>query len=611
MRTSDWFARYGVGVLLVAGTAALTAGAVRRYHRPGQLDVISAQAMDMSQMRPPAGAAPVQIAALRRGALNDTVTYTGTVRAYNAQDIFPRITGQLVSLPVYPGDAVRAGQIVARLDTAEVGAKAEQAAAEARGAELNQRIAELNHHQHHRAALEQADAQAEAAREGVGDARAEAKAADATVADARAAAAGAQASQEYWKTEIAREKQLADAGAASRQEYQSELSQSQAADASLAAMKSKLAQAEAMAVAARAKVRQAGRDLEAAQAMRRMAAADLALAREQANQAREGTAASRAAERQAAVVAGYARIPSPADGVVVDRPVAPGTLVQPGTVLLRVAEIDRVRVQANVAVTDLAGVRPGTAVEIVPQAAGGSAQRIAARVTSVFPAANETSRTAVVEVVVPNPRHDLLPGAFVALSIRRSAAHDGLLAPASAVVYAGGTPFLWVASDGSSAPQAQQYECVVCHMRYSAADAKKHGYRDPMDGGKLIPVPTPASSASPSTEPTAGLTVRRVEVAVGASDGVSTEVAALSLATGDRVVTRGQAGLTDGAAVVATAWGPDGPEKLPTAAQAMTGVTRYRCEVCGMTYSAEDARKNHYIDPMDGGRLVPVNGGAR
>jgi hypothetical protein len=148
-------------------------------------------------------------------------------------------------------------------------------------------------------------------------------------------------------------------------------------------------------------------------------------------------------------------------------------------------------------------------------------------------------------------------------------------------------------------------------MRYSAGDAKKHGYRDPMDDGKLVPVPAAAPSPHPTTEPTVGLTVRRVEIAVGASDGTSTEVAAPSLAPGDRVVTRGQAGLTDGAAVVVTAWGPDGPEKLPTAAQAMTGVTRFRCEVCGMTYSAEDARRNHYIDPMDGGRLVPVNGGAK
>lgn len=66
-------------ILVLVGTN----WAVRRYHRPGQLDVISAQAMDMSQMRPPSGAAPVALASVRQGSLADTVTYTGTVAPYN------------------------------------------------------------------------------------------------------------------------------------------------------------------------------------------------------------------------------------------------------------------------------------------------------------------------------------------------------------------------------------------------------------------------------------------------------------------------------------------------------------------------------------------------
>ena len=72
------------------------------------------------------------------------------------------------------------------------------------------------------------------------------------------------------------------------------------------------------------------------------------------------------------------------------------------------------------------------------------------------------------------------------------------------------------------------------------------------------------------------------------------------------MVTHGQAGLTDGARVVATAWGVDGPQTLPTASAASRGRTLYKCEKCGMTYSAADALRNHYVDPMDGGTLVPV-----
>jgi len=41
-----------------------------------------------------------------------------------------------------------------------------------------------------------------------------------------------------------------------------------------------------------------------------------------------------------------------------------------------------------------------------------------------------------------------------------------------------------------------KYECVKCHMIYSAADAKKNHMKDPMDGGKLVPVKA-AKKAAP------------------------------------------------------------------------------------------------------------------
>ena len=35
---------------------------------------------------------------------------------------------------------------------------------------------------------------------------------------------------------------------------------------------------------------------------------------------------------------------------------------------------------------------------------------------------------------------------------------------------------------------APMYECAKCHMKVSAAVAKKDHYKDPMDGGTLVPV---------------------------------------------------------------------------------------------------------------------------
>ena len=593
---NNWI-KNGIGLAAVAAVTVGTGWAVQHYHRPGQLDVLTAQAMDMSQMRPPAGAAPVALASVRLGLLADTVTYTGTVAAYNEQDISPRITGTLVSLPVYPGDAVRAGQIVARLDTAEVGAKTDQARQEARQAEIGAQVAQLTHHLHHQAALDQAQAEVEVTQQSVSDAEATAQADHDAISDAQAGTQSAQANADYWKTEIVREKQLADAGAVSQQEYQNEQAQAQAAIAALSQAQAKVKETRAAAQSARDKVQVARRQVTAAQAGVQMAQADIAVAQGQAVQAEAGASAADAAARTAAIQQSYAQITAPFAGVVTARPVAPGTLVQPGTVLLKVAEIDRVRVQANVAVEDMAGIHVGSPVRITGQNDG---KAIAARVTSVFPSASDQTRTATVEAIVPNPNHRLLPGAFVTMQITNGQAADKMLVPASAVATEGGSSFVWAASSGAA--PSQVYECTVCHMHYSAANAKKNHFRDPMDGGRLVPVNSPQAAST-------GTTVHQVAVQVGASDGAWTEVSSVSssgLSAGTQVVTHGQAGLTDGTPVVAAAWGADGPKALPTAAAATSGATVYRCEKCGMTYSAADAKKNNFVDPMDGGKLVPV-----
>ena len=43
---------------------------------------------------------------------------------------------------------------------------------------------------------------------------------------------------------------------------------------------------------------------------------------------------------------------------------------------------------------------------------------------------------------------------------------------------------------------ATTYECQKCHMKVSAAVAKKDGYKDPMDGGKLLPMKMAAGKGS-------------------------------------------------------------------------------------------------------------------
>src|SRR5215813_1643188 len=74
-------------------------------------------AMDMT-MRMTSGATPfpVVVVPVERGPITGTVTYTGTVAPFNEEDVYPRVTGRILEMLVYPGDAVRPGQVLARLD---------------------------------------------------------------------------------------------------------------------------------------------------------------------------------------------------------------------------------------------------------------------------------------------------------------------------------------------------------------------------------------------------------------------------------------------------------------------------------------------------------------
>ena len=87
-------------------------------------------AMDMSaRVTGSASAFPVTLAAVERGAVRGGVVYTGSVAAYTEEDVYPRVTGRIVEMTVYPGDPVKAGQVVARLDDLELTSRVREAEA--------------------------------------------------------------------------------------------------------------------------------------------------------------------------------------------------------------------------------------------------------------------------------------------------------------------------------------------------------------------------------------------------------------------------------------------------------------------------------------------------
>ncbi len=497
-----------VGIILLVVVFLAARWAVQKYTQPGHMSVIEAQAMDMSQMKPPVGAVPVAAMAATREPIQSTVTYTGSATGYVDDDVNPRVTGTVVWMGVYPGDHVRAGQVVARLDTSELGSRVKEQAANVNMAEHQTDIARLQAQQaRNQAAQAQggvqealgdvANARGEmsaaqqdvsaAQQERVG-AQADLETAQSAVGDAQAQVAAAQADVTYWTAQVHRSEALVKTGAISVQEYQQDRNQFEAAGARLRQAQSKLQQANSAVRSAQARVAKADAMIAGAQAKVRAAQAKVAASRAKAAQAqdmaRAQAAAAAAAEHQilhsqagvqqaqaqlntASVVAGYTEIRADVDGVVTQRLISPGTLVQPGQAILRIAQVRPIRLQANVAEADLPSIRVGDPVTAHTMRAPG--RTITARVTSVFPSADPVARTSVVEALYPNTDRRLVPGDYVSMDISTGQNRDALVVPASAIVYqpqatspvlaTAQSPAVWVIESGT--PEKSIYTCTM------------------------------------------------------------------------------------------------------------------------------------------------------
>jgi RND family efflux transporter MFP subunit len=415
----------GLGLILAAGGWAYYANLASG--RP---------AMDMTVPVSGAGAAlPVILAPVERGRVTATVTYTGSVAAFAEEDIYPRVMGRIVDMPVYPGDAVEPGQVVARLDDVELGSRVREAAATAAAGD---------------ASVSQMDADVLAARHGITQMDRELAMATADVAAAgdgvtqmERELAMVEADAGYQEQVAAREERLFRVGAVSRQDAESARAMVAAARAKVAAGRAKVSQARAMVASAEAKVDAARARAEQARAMEASA-----LRKRDAMAAM--AAMSRAQLRTAQVVRDYVTIVAPSAGHVVKRLVAPGVLVQPGMAILKIAQIDRVRLQANVGEKDLASLRVGAPVTVTTS---DGRPPLAVRVTAVFPFVDAGPRTAVVEALVDNAGRRLLPGQYVTMQLVTGERADALSVPRGAVARMGGTARVWVVTDGRAEPR--------------------------------------------------------------------------------------------------------------------------------------------------------------
>lgn len=144
----------------------------------------------------------------------------------------------------------------------------------------------------------------------------------------------------------------------------------------------------------------------------------------------------------AKVMQGYTTITSPISGIVQERNVDPGVVVQPSMGIVKIGNYNLVRLQANVAQSDAVNIRPGaTVVATVP---GSNIPPIKGKITSIFPQANSQTRTVTVEAVIDNPDGQLLSGKFLEMKIITARKPNAITIPQAAVVEFQDQPSVWI-----------------------------------------------------------------------------------------------------------------------------------------------------------------------
>lgn len=498
-----WLNRQIVGgILVLAAVYTGTTIVVHIYKKPGRMTVIEAQAMDMTVMKAPVGSVPVAVEEIQEAPLQEAVTYTGSVVPYNEVDVYPRVQGWLEWMPLYPGDKVKQGQLIAKLDTRELASKVN----EAKFGE----IATANEEKTFHVEFQQIENKIEASKSAVEEARAE--------------VSGMKAKMDYWEKEFEREKTLYENGAVSKEEYQSEKAEYEMAKANLKQAHAKLNMAQQEFEVMNLESTRAHHHVKHLGAM---------------------TQKMKAEKTTASIIQSYTKIKSPISGYVIRRMLSPGILVSPGTAIIKIAQMNRVRLQANVAEADLKGIKAGNPVFVTSMKNSGEA--VEASVTSVFPAADPSARTGIVEAVVDNTDLKFFPGEYVVMKITKNAKEDVLSVPSSAIttVNEKGEPAVWIVQRVKKGGKVI-YQCLMHPEVQSDKPGKCHKC-----GMKLEP-----------KETSKGMKAHLIYVKTGITNGERTEIVS-GLKEKDEVIYAGNEYLNEGDNVFPTTWGMEGPEKLP------------------------------------------------
>ena len=282
-----------------------------------------------------------------------------------------KVYGRVAQVLVDDNQAVKAGQVLVKIDPRDYQAALDQAKASLTLAESEARSAGVDvprTRENVASGNSSADAQLLGAQADL--ARAQATYEQAQTADlawAQANVEKSRANAELAKADLARYLPLMEKGEISKQQYDAAKANADATASALKADQEKLAQAQrnvdvtkAQLDAAKARVEQAHAGVAAAHADVKQVNMKAADAQAKIAKVEQARAAVEAAELNLS----YTEITAPVDGVATHKQVEPGQIVQAGQGLLVVVPLESVWVTANFKETQLKNMKPGQKAEV-------------------------------------------------------------------------------------------------------------------------------------------------------------------------------------------------------------------------------------------------------
>lgn len=440
------------------------------------------------------GGGSIELATAGPADLDQTLDAVGGIEAPYNVNISPKTAGRIDFLEVREGAAVKTGQVLVKIDPAEIEGQVLQqqaAVAEARSrlaqAQLTQGstnvgITSTIDQQRANLASVQADynqvrenygAQVATAHSAVTDADAKIAAAQSQVANAKASLQSAQANLANAKTKYDRVYSLYKQGFIAAQDVDdarttvdvmqanvnvasgqidaanSALRSAQAAQSS-AVSNEKIVTRKGLSdiAAAKAKVAQAAAQLTAASANRSQGPAYAA----NLNALQSSVAAAEAQLRQAEARRSDTVLTSPIDGVVSLRSTDPGAIASPGSPVLTIQFLKWVYVTGSIPIENTEKVKVGTPVTFTIDAIPG--KTFSASVAEVNPAADPQNRQFTIRIKVDNAANALKPGMYARLHVVLQRDEAAVAVPREAVK---------VAKDGSKSVFVVD-DKMVAHM---------------------------------------------------------------------------------------------------------------------------------------------------